>query len=82
MLANAYVDLGTYSGFTPYFGGAYVEWDNLTNISDDGEFEHEGKSNWPFAYALMPAFRTASPKLDVGYRYSQINRGKKFGYFR
>ena len=35
LLANAYVDLGTYSGITPYIGagigGARVEWDTLRN---------------------------------------------------
>ncbi len=35
LLANAYIDLGNYNGFTPYvgagIGGAYVTWDSLTN---------------------------------------------------
>jgi len=37
LLANAYVDLGNYNGFTPYIGagigGAHVTWNNLTNAS-------------------------------------------------
>jgi opacity protein-like surface antigen len=36
-MANAYVDLGNYHGFTPYvgagIGGAHVAWDKLTNIA-------------------------------------------------
>lgn len=37
LLANGYVDLGTYAGFTPYVGGGlgatYMDWRNLTNRS-------------------------------------------------
>lgn len=37
LLANAYVDLGNFSGFTPYvgagIGGAYVSWDNLNSVN-------------------------------------------------
>lgn len=37
LLANAYVELGNYSGFTPYLGagigGAYVTWDDLRSTN-------------------------------------------------
>jgi len=37
LLANAYVDLGNFNGFTPYvgagIGGAYVSWDALSNTN-------------------------------------------------
>ncbi len=37
LLANAYVDLGTYGYITPYvgagIGGTYVKWDKLRNTS-------------------------------------------------
>ncbi len=37
LMANAYVDLGKYHGFTPYvgagIGGAYVSWDTLNNTA-------------------------------------------------
>ena len=37
LLANAYVDFGNFSGFTPYLGagigGAHVSWDSLTNTA-------------------------------------------------
>ncbi|MEQ1952740.1 outer membrane protein [Mesorhizobium sp. CN2-181] len=87
MLANAYVDLGTYNGFTPYvgagIGGAYVKWDNLVNNDDNGEFTHDGDGNWRFAYAAMAGVSyclTDTTKLDVGYRFSHIDGGQMFGY--
>ena len=37
LMANAYVDLGNYHGFTPYvgagIGGAHVAWGDLTNVA-------------------------------------------------
>ena len=87
LLANAYVDLGTYHGFTPYIGagigGAHVKWANLINDDDDGSFEHQGGKGWRFAYAAMAGASyclTANTKLDVGYRYSHIEGGRMFGY--
>jgi Opacity protein and related surface antigens len=87
LLANAYVDLGTYNGFTPYvgagIGGAYVKWDELTNTTRDGSFKHEGGGDWRFAYAAMAGVSyclTENALLDVGYRFSHINGGKMFGY--
>ena len=57
LLANAYVDLGTYYGFTPYvgagIGGAHVSWDDLHNTIDVSPPWHEGSDNWRFAWALM-----------------------------
>jgi len=65
-LANAYVDLGTFNGFTPYvgagIGGARVKYDTLTNTQNcvtpatcgvDGLTEtHQGESDTRFAWAL------------------------------
>ncbi len=72
VLANAYVDLGNFSGLTPYvgagIGGAYVSWDGLTNteICVDGAgacgglanfvSNHPGTESWRFAYALHAGF--------------------------
>ena len=46
LLANAYADLGTYYGFTPYvgagIGGAHVNWDDLHNTIDGVTTVHEG----------------------------------------
>src|SRR6185503_1602699 len=57
LLANAYADLGTYYGFTPYvgagIGGARIEWDDLTNTVGTVTTVHDGDENWRFAWALM-----------------------------
>ncbi|MGV8939033.1 MAG: outer membrane beta-barrel protein [Allorhizobium sp.] len=94
MMANAYVDLGTYGYFTPYvgggIGGAYVKWDDLKNTScaDNGSGcdttqTHGGKGSWRFAYALMAGATvdvTCNIKADAGYRYRHIEGGDMFGY--
>ena len=85
LLANAYADLGTYYGVTPYIGaglgGAYLKWDDLRN-TDGGVTVHEGGSGWRFAYALMAGASyclTENLNLDVGYRYTHIEGGPMFG---
>ena len=94
LMANAYVDLGTYGAITPYIGGgiggAYVKWDNLKNTScaDDGSVcddtvTHRGKGSWRFAYQLMAGAAidvTCNVKADVGYRYRHISGGDMFGF--
>lgn len=85
LLANAYVDIGTWYGFTPYvgagIGGAHVNWDDLHNTIDGDTTVHEGSENWRFAWALMAGTSyclTDSLKLDVGYRFTQIDGGRMF----
>ena len=85
LLANAYADLGTYYGFTPYvgagIGGAHVKWDDLHNTIGPVTTVHEGAENWRFAWALMAGTAyclTDNLKLDVGYRFSHINGGRMF----
>ena len=92
LLANAYVDLGTYSGITPYvgggIGGAYVQWHNLSNtipagFDQSGTFIHAGTSDWRFAYALMAGVSYAAThriSVDLGYRYKHISGGRMFEY--
>ncbi|MDO1582066.1 outer membrane protein [Rhizobium oryzicola] len=94
LLANAYVDLGTYGYVTPYLGagigGTYVKWDKLRNTScaDDGSgcddtVEHGGKGSWRFTYALMAGASidvTCNLKADIGYRYRHVNGGDMFGW--
>lgn len=94
LMANAYVDLGTYAYFTPYIGGgiggSYVKWDNLRNTScaDDGSgcddtVEHGGRGSWRFAYQLMAGASidvTCNVKADVGYRFRHTAGGDMFGY--
>ena len=83
LLANAYVDLGTYGGFTPYIGagigGAHIKWDNLTNVPPGAE--HEGASGWRFAAAAMVGASycvSKKLKLDAGYRFTHIEGGRMF----
>lgn len=95
LMANAYVDLGTYGYVTPYvgagIGGAYVKWKDLQNTSCsvsnpancDPTQGHGGKGSWRFAYALMAGASidvTCNVKADIGYRFRQISRGDMFGY--
>jgi opacity protein-like surface antigen len=94
LMANVYVDLGTYSYFTPYvgagIGGSYVKWNNLRNTICDnpyspgcGTTEHNGKGDWRFSYALMAGTSidvTCNLKADIGYRYRHISGGDMFGY--
>jgi len=93
LMANAYVDFGTYGRFTPYagggFGGSYVHWGTLENEacldSDSANcqtFYHGGKYEYRFAYALMAGVSVdVSCKLaaDVGYKFQHIASGSMFG---
>lgn len=95
LLANAYVDLGTYYGVTPYVGAGIgatrVNWGNLRNTSCsvdnpddcDDSVSHNGKDSWRFTYALMAGASvdlTCNWKADAGYRFRQISGGDMFGY--
>ena len=94
LLANAYVDIGTYGSITPYvgagIGGTYVKWKNLRNTACaddgsgcDGTVTHGGRGSWRFTYALMAGASidvTCNLKADVGYRYRHIEGGNMFGY--
>lgn len=87
LMANAYVDLGTFSGFTPYvgagIGGAHVEWGTLfndqtcTGSADDVtcsglDFTHAGESSWRFAWAIH-----AGASYDLSCR-TKIDAGYTF----
>jgi len=100
VMANGYVDLGTYVGLTPYVGGglgmSYVSWHNLDDTaycvdgavlcaSDDavGGSSHPGEDGWRFTYALMAGVAydiTRNFKLDLGYKYRNIDGGDMFGW--
>lgn len=95
LMANVYVDLGTYGIFTPYvgggIGGTYVKWSNLSNTacdasdstSCDSTVTHGGKGSWRFTYALMAGASikiNCNLKADVGYRYRRVTAGNMFGY--
>lgn len=69
LLANAYVDLGTFAGFTPYVGGGagltHVSWGDVTHQgycvpgsaacsgNSYSATVSEGLDSWRFTYALM-----------------------------
>ncbi|WP_440630070.1 outer membrane protein [Brucella sp. 22210] len=83
ILANAYVDLGNFAGFTPYvgagIGGTRVRWNDIEDARYGGSVD--GAANWRFTYALMAGASvdlTQNLKLDAGYRYRHINGGKMF----
>ncbi|WEZ82613.1 porin family protein [Rhizobium sp. 32-5/1] len=95
LLANAYVDIGTYGSITPYvgagIGGTNVKWDKLRNTSCetgnpancDPTVEHGGKDKWRFTYALMAGASidvTCNVKADLGYRFRHVLGGNMFGY--
>ena len=87
VLANAYVDLGTYHGITPYvgagIGAARVKWDKLRNTVGGVTTTHAGDSSGRMAWALMAGASyclTSQTELDLGYRYTRISGGRMFQY--
>lgn len=88
LMANAYVDLATVAGFTPYLGAGvgatYVDWQDVTARAGGAPVAggaYEGDDSWRFTYALMAGASydlTERLKLDIGYRYSDIARGDMF----
>lgn len=87
LMANAYVDLGTFNHVTPYvgagIGGAHVQWGTLINdqtcvgSADDAgcsalDFVHGGEGQWRFAWALH-----AGASYDVDCR-TKIDAGYTF----
>jgi opacity protein-like surface antigen len=98
MMANGYVDLGTYAGITPYVGAGagvtYMNWDdfrtqasceNGTGACGGTTFEElrvKGGDSWRFTYSLMAGAAidlTNRVKLDLGYRFTDMNGGRMFG---
>ena len=83
-MANAYADLGTWAGITPYVGAgvglAHLRFNNLTDTSMQpaGGFGYaQNSSQTNFAWALMAGLGynvTNNLKLELGYRY--LNMGK------
>jgi opacity protein-like surface antigen len=94
LLANAYVDLGKFGGFTPYvgagIGGTNVDWGTLNNVctaaaiaaGQCGSSTHGGDSGIRFTYALMAGASydvSDCVAIDAGYRYRKVEGGKMFG---
>lgn len=83
-LANAYVDLGTWAGFTPYVGAGV----GFAGIRLDGSYDYAapafgayshtkfaGKTNYDLAWAAMAGVSyNVSQNLivDIGYRYLDL----------
>jgi len=93
-MANAYFDLGDYSGFTPYvgagIGGAQMHWGDLTNTeyedadpSNSASSVHPGNGELRFAWALHGGVSydvSHNLKLDAGYTYTHIEGGNMFNF--
>ncbi|MBB4004030.1 outer membrane protein [Aurantimonas endophytica] len=91
LMANAYVDLGTFVGVTPYVGGGLgaVRTDFNVNCSlagfDCADFLDASESDtaeWRFAYALMAGVAynlSENLALDVGYRFLDVDGGEFYG---
>jgi opacity protein-like surface antigen len=79
-LANVYVDLGNYYGFSPYVGAgagfSYLMMDDIASLNGDGTIVDVGDADdWSFAWALMAGLAyhfTPQLALDVGYRYLNL----------
>lgn len=92
VMANAYVDLGTYGRITPYvgagIGGAHVQWGTLENCisggtDQDGCVTHDGHDEMRFAYQIHAGASidvTCAAAIDLGYTYREIQGGGMFKY--
>ncbi|MFD2236111.1 outer membrane protein [Aureimonas populi] len=92
LMANAYVDLGTFAGFTPYIGGGL----GAVNVSyQDASLAYcdtglggcvtdtvgSGEDSWRFAYSLMAGLAyniNRSLAVDIGYRYLNVDGGDMY----
>ena len=88
LLANAYADLGTYSGLTPYVGaGIGAARTTIHGFTDSGMGTGgppggttslaygDDESNWDLAWALYAGLGfevTSALTVDLGYRYLNI----------
>ena len=81
LLANAYFDLGTWHGLTPYVGAGIGASRNTihhftdTNTPLNGVAYGPKDSKWDFAWALHAGFGyevTDQLTLDFGYRYTSL----------
>lgn len=87
VLANAYADLGTYNGITPYVGAgvgvAHINWTDLSNDDGTAITVHGGQKSMRGAIALMAGASYCLSdrlELDGGYRFTRIGGGAMFGF--
>ncbi|MEC9344180.1 MAG: outer membrane protein [Pseudomonadota bacterium] len=81
LMANAFVDLGTYSGITPYVGGGLGASRNTissfrdVNVPNGGVAYGDQHSEWNFAWALHAGLGVQINErltLDLGYSYLHL----------
>ncbi|HUG62913.1 MAG TPA: outer membrane protein [Methylomirabilota bacterium] len=79
-LINAYADLGTYNGLTPYVGaGIGASLLRTTGVSSSSPGEYYGEDTWNFAWALMAGVGydiTENVTVDLNYRYMNLGDAK------
>lgn len=82
LLANAYADLGTFYGVTPYLGaGIGASRNTISNFRDLNEINGGGgyantTSKWNFAWALHAGIGIqATERMTVDLGYSYVNLG-------
>ncbi|MGH6761329.1 MAG: outer membrane protein [Phyllobacterium sp.] len=85
LMANAYVDLGTFSGITPYVGAGIgasrntISHFNDRNIMAGGGGWAGSDSEWNFAWALHAGLgiqATDRLTIDLGYSYVDLGDAK------
>ncbi len=84
VLANAYVDLGTWNGITPYIGAGVgtsnIEVSNYRYRNPNGvKGTWKDGNDWAFSWAAMAGLAYAiSPNMmvDFNYRYLSIGDGR------
>ena len=80
VMLNAYFDVGTWNGITPYvgagIGGAYLQTSNVRFYNPNGSTgSYGGAGKWNLAWALMAgaAFDLSpSMTLDTGYQFRSL----------
>lgn len=81
LLANGYLDLGSWHGFTPYVGaGLGYSWNSLSDVHvNDLAIAIDRKTQGGFAYAFMAGVAVdlgRSLQLDLGYRYLNLGEAR------
>jgi opacity protein-like surface antigen len=80
-LANAYIDMGNWCGFTPYIGAgigfASLTVDGMKDVNDPQDSVGYGatKTNTNFAYAFYAGVSfdvTSQSVIDLSYRYADL----------
>ncbi|MDM7851947.1 outer membrane protein [Pseudochrobactrum kiredjianiae] len=82
VMANAYYDIGNFSGVTPYVGAglgmANVDYKVGYKIPDTNDDAFGGRNTTRLQWALMAGAAidvTENIKFDLGYRYARISSG-------